>query len=444
MAGPKHLFLDLFAGCGGLSLGLMKAGWAGLFAVEKSPLAFSTLKHNLIEPGDKWCFGWPDWLTQRHYSIHTIVRNYSHRLAELRGSVKLIAGGPPCQGYSTAGRRNPKDERNRLVDAYLEVVSIVLPDLVLLENVQGIDIPFQKNGSNGNRRPPSKLEADKEMRSAAAEIKQVLSDNYFTYDRIILALDYGVPQSRPRYIMIAVKKDLLGDGESKAASPPAHDPFKSIERNRKAFLDRQGLNPNRAVTVGNAISDLLKANGTLPNEDNERFLDGIYGRRRGVYQDLLRVTRAGKSIAVRDRPDSHRFANHLKSTIRQFSRVMLCERGKQLSEQDRERLKIGKHAIVPLADYLPSHTLTTLPDDLIHYSEPRILTVRESARLQSFPDWFEFQGKYTTGNTARKQEVPRYTQVGNAVPPLMAEGIGQGLLKYYSRHLSKTDPIPGL
>ena len=79
-----------------------------------------------------------------------------------------------------------------------------------------------------------------------------------------------------------------------------------------------------------------------------------------------------------------------------------------------------------------ARTVTTLPDDMIHYGEPRILTVRENARLQTFPDWFSFKGKYTTGGHRRKKECPRYTQVGNAVPPLLAEAIGETLLEIAS------------
>ena len=74
-------------------------------------------------------------------------------------------------------------------------------------------------------------------------------------------------------------------------------------------------------------------------------------------------------------------------------------------------------------------TITSIPDELVHYCEPRILTVREHARIQSFPDWYEFKGKYTSGGIKRKKEVPRYTQVGNAVPPLFAEQIGIALLE---------------
>src|ERR1700749_3153720 len=75
----------------------------------------------------------------------------------------------------------------------------------------------------------------------------------------------------------------------------------------------------------------------------------------------------------------------------------------------------------------PAPTITSMPDDLLHYSEPRTLTVRENARLQSFPDWFAFKGKYTTGGDRRRREVPRFTQVANAVPPLAARAIGEAL-----------------
>lgn len=80
--------------------------------------------------------------------------------------------------------------------------------------------------------------------------------------------------------------------------------------------------------------------------------------------------------------------------------------------------------MIPLNEFDKTPTITTLPDDYIHYHEPRILTVREYARIQSFPDWYEFQGKYTTGGILRVKEVPRYTQIGNAIPPLFSEQSG--------------------
>jgi DNA (cytosine-5)-methyltransferase 1 len=117
--------------------------------------------------------------------------------------------------------------------------------------------------------------------------------------------------------------------------------------------------------------------------------------------------------------------------------INTCRKGVQLSRGDREKFKLGKISITPLAPDKPAKTLTTLPDDLLHYSEPRIPTVREQARLQSFPDWFEFKGKFTTGGNRRARECPRYTQVGNAVPPLLAEVTGKAILEIYKELLSR-------
>jgi DNA (cytosine-5)-methyltransferase 1 len=100
---------------------------------------------------------------------------------------------------------------------------------------------------------------------------------------------------------------------------------------------------------------------------------------------------------------------------------------KSLSSEIKASFGIKKSAIRVLDPDQPSPTITSMPDDLIHYSEPRTLTVRENARIQSFPDYFEFKGKYTTGGERRKSEVPRFTQVANAVPPLIAEAIGYTL-----------------
>lgn len=96
----------------------------------------------------------------------------------------------------------------------------------------------------------------------------------------------------------------------------------------------------------------------------------------------------------------------------------------------RERHGINKLATRVLDPAKAAPTITSMPDDLIHYAEPRTLTVRENARLQTFPDWFEFRGKYTTGGERRAREVPRFTQVANAVPPLVAEMWGEVLFAY--------------
>ena len=127
-------------------------------------------------------------------------------------------------------------------------------------------------------------------------------------------------------------------------------------------------------------------------------------------------------------PSDMRIPRH-SDLVRERFRAILdtCERGRSVSADDRDRLGLRKRATTPMSADLPSPTVTTLPDDIVHYDEPRILTVRENARLQSFPDWFSFRGPYTTGGKKRRLSCPRYTQVGNAVPPLLSEAIGEML-----------------
>lgn len=114
----KHTVIDLFAGCGGLSLGLYQAGWSGLFAIEKNPFAFETLKANLID--NKKHFNWPQWLPQTPHDINEVLKKYKVQLEGLRGKVDLVAGGPPCQGFSMAGKRVEDDIRNNLVFSYIK------------------------------------------------------------------------------------------------------------------------------------------------------------------------------------------------------------------------------------------------------------------------------------------------------------------------------------
>jgi site-specific DNA-cytosine methylase len=119
MPHPPLQSIDLFAGCGGLSTGLHLAGWKGLFAVERNPAAFSTLKANLVD--QRGHFSWPDWLATTHWDIKTLLARKSAELAKLKGTVDLVVGGPPCQGFSTAGRRIEGDQRNQLVHSYLVI-----------------------------------------------------------------------------------------------------------------------------------------------------------------------------------------------------------------------------------------------------------------------------------------------------------------------------------
>ncbi|EIT7137980.1 DNA cytosine methyltransferase [Vibrio parahaemolyticus] len=408
----KATYIDLFSGCGGLSLGLGNAGWHGLFAVEKDPMAYSTFKHNLID-GKHAHFDWPNWLPKEATTIQNLLEKYPEQLTALKGKVDLIAGGPPCQGFSLAGRRNAKDPRNKLSDEYIKMVEIVSPKYLLLENVRGFNASFKAPEGKKAKKPHSMI--------VKAKLEKL---GYKVFTDFLCSADFGVPQKRTRFIMIGVKEHLIDQ--------KFENPFEVIARGRREFLNSKKL-PLRPVKVSDAIGDLLvQTNGLTHHSGSEetgfKQLDYKLPSKPSKY---LRVIRKGSG---KSKPNSLRLARHKHSTIEKFTKIQeICKPGVSLNDQMRLEIGTKKQAITVLNADEPSKTLTTLPDDLLHYSEPRILTVREMARIQSFPDNFDILGKYTTGGERRTQECPRYTQVGNAVPPLLGEALGFTILKIMAR-----------
>lgn len=408
-------FVDLYAGCGGLSLGLMISGWQGLFAVERDAHAFGTIEHNLINGSAGYKYEWPDWLPKKRYGIDGFIKTHRKQLAAMRGHVDLVVGGPPCQGFSMAGKRKRNDPRNNMFRHYVEVVQLMRPALLLLENVRGIDIEFIK----GNKR---KRTSKTQSNTFAQRLRKALERlHYRVFVGVVNAGEFGVPQMRRRYFVFAVDERYASSIDPKLfADEGMLNPFVLLRALRSNFLIQKGLSPSKPVTVRDALSDMRTTNRRMIEcLDSPGFHQIKYTTPRTTYQELLHGEMNGTS------PNSMRLANHRKETRLRFQKILkTCRRGVTLSQADRKRLGMRKHATVPLDGDKLSHTLTTLPDDLLHYAEPRILTVRESARLQAFPDCFEFKGKYTTGGRKRVRECPRYTQVGNAVPPLLAEIIG--------------------
>lgn len=390
-------YIDLFAGCGGLSLGLHNAGWKGLFAIEKSPDAFKTLKHNLID--NKNHFNWPTWLPKESIEIDKAIKLYKDNFEKLKNKVDLVAGGPPCQGFSMAGRRNENDQRNNLIKSYIDFIKIIKPKILFFENVKGFTMEFKKNKDKG--------------KEYSSYVENALNRaGYFVKGELVNFGEYGIPQKRTRFILVGVRKDLAN-----ASKELAKTFFSTIKENRHSFLSEKNLTVN--TNLKDAISDLLKANGLKESPDTKSFQAGIYSKVQSPYQILMREG-VKNSIA-----DSHRFPKHRPDIIEKFDVILkTCRKNKDIDAKTRERFNIKKHTIIPLDKNDKSPTITTLPDDYIHYSEPRILTVREYARIQSFPDWYHFQGKYTTGGKRRTQEVPRYSQIGNAIPPLFGEQSG--------------------
>jgi len=402
-------FVDAFSGCGGLSLGLMQAGWQGLFAIEKDNLAFSTLEANFLSDDARHKYDWPQWLPKAPTGIDDLMETHGVKLNALRGKVDLLAGGPPCQGFSSAGRRDPNDPRNKLVEAYLKLVQRLEPDMVLLENVRGITYKFagEAEGEDGI--------------NYSHKLVETLEQDYDVFTRLLKASRFGVPQKRPRFFMIAFRKDVEREW-------PRLDPFTYVGTERHAFFQGKGLTARPSARL--AISDLeVGKNGKKDCPECKGFQAiGYKGGPRTAFQRAMRDEFDGD-------PSDTRLARHQPHIVERFTTIIdhckdIGHLNTAIPKDLRNRFGLKKQAIRVMDPMKPAPTITSMPDDLIHYDEPRTLTVRENARLQTFPDWFVFKGKYTTGGDRRRREVPRFTQVANAVPPLLAELIGKCLLDY--------------
>lgn len=393
----KYTVIDLFAGCGGLSLGLYQSGWNGVFAVEKNPCAFSTLKFNLIDKCNH--FDWPSWLKKDVIDIVDLNKKYKNELKQLRGQIDLVAGGPPCQGFSLAGKRVEDDIRNQLVFSYIDFIDLVRPKMLLFENVKGFTCSF--NRDNSDALPYSTI------------VEQKLKELGYNVDAHVIDFSaYGVPQRRKRFILMGI----LQDDKKKSAS--ASEFFSQLEAKRSLFLQEKGL--DLYCTVEDAISDLFQSNGETDTPDRKGFKSSFYGKPISAFQ---RFVRKGVTAKI---PNSHSFPHHTNAKKQMFVQLLANYpvKGKRIDGEARAAWGIKQRGLTILDPKQVAPTLTNMPDDYLHYSEPRILTVREYARIQSFPDWYEFKSKYTTGGDMRKKEVPRYSQIGNAIPPLFAEQVG--------------------
>jgi DNA (cytosine-5)-methyltransferase 1 len=351
----RRTAVDLFAGAGGLSEGLREAGFHVLVANEKQQDAVLTYKKNHPEtkmiPGDITEIG------------------DSELIPAIKGDIDLVAGGPPCQGFSLAGRRNINDKRNSLFKELVKIIREVQPKFFLMENVKGI------------------LSMD-EGKVINAIQNAFSAEGYKVKTFVLNAVWFGVPQVRERVFIL---------GKKNGTEPlPPHEYFNP---------------PKDFVSVGEAISDLdfLEAgeSSTVYEKEPE-----------SKYQTLMRG-KTGKNDLR-----NHEAARHTKQVIDRFS---VFKEGQTMSDIPLD-CRTKKRNVFRFDSKRPAWTLTTLPDDYIHYSRNRIPTVREYARLQSFPDHYIFYGKKSTGGLNRRVDVPQYSQVGNAVPPLLAKKVGECII----------------
>lgn len=389
----QYKVFDLFSGAGGMAEGFLQAGFEIPYASDRSDQAALTYKNRHEQLGYRLKYYCGD--------VQELAKqgNLKEFLGDDIDNLDVVCGGPPCQGFSMAGKRNPDDLRNQLVRSYIHILEQVKPKYFVMENVTGI-LSAKFNIYEG------KKETYTNELVSAVLLREFKEIGYsFVEFKTLDASDFGVPQKRKRVIFLGTRDDI--NIKLNHPLPTCHNKISAKE----------------------AISDLEKI-------ENGSKLAKYLVKPKNVYQKESRQGRtqhADGRLVETPQLYNHETSRHTDLVVERFSLLKPGEDFKKifhkLSEEQQEKYKTRKHNCRRMLANQPSPTVLTLPDDMIHYSKNRILTVRELARLQSFDDSFEFWGKRTTGGILRKQETPQYTLVGNAVPPLLAKAVALEIKK---------------
>lgn len=380
--------IDLFSGAGGLSEGLSEAGFHSLFASEIIPAYARTYQRNH-----------PNSIVHLADIRELDAADVRNKLGLERGELDLIAGGPPCQGFSiNAPIRSTLDERNHLFKEYLRFVDAFAPRSVLIENVPGL-VSFE----NGE--------------TLHAILNSLGELGYGTDVRILGAPYYGVPQMRWRTIILGVRGRTLP--VSAYPEPIYHAP---IRANFTSTFEGQSILQEPSPEANANFVTVYEAIGDLPPLASGERGDKVKSYRCEPFSEYQRKSRIG-TIGVLN----HEAPRLSPINLKRLEYIKpggnwtdipdeLLPKGMQRARKSDHTKRYGR----VLPDGLASTILTKCDPHwgaFFHYEQNRSFTVREAARFQSFPDHFIFTGSLSE----------QFSQVGNAVPPLLAQAVGLSL-----------------
>lgn len=398
--------VDLFAGAGGLSEGFRQAGYEIKLAIEIDEWAAQTFAAN-------------------HSNTRVITADI--RDFETDASIRalmadrpaVIVGGPPCQGFSISGpsKKDPRDPRNSLFRDFVRFVRALEPEAFVMENVKGL---LSARTASGEKVIDIIHKSFREL-------------GYHVESRILNAADFGVPQIRHRVFVIGIRDRVADLWPSQTHWPFAYGQNEDLQH-RLLLEEAYSIEGGRHLTLWEAVSDLPQ----IESGEEVEFQDYVTPPQ-NEYQRFMRERSAG-------------IWNHvpMKHSKRLIERFKIIGYGQSVSDvkgplAQRRRNGNGTLAARPydqnnrrLRPDRPSHTIAAaFYANFVHPFLHRNITAREAARLQSFPDKYIFKGKKTVPSHSllRKEgrvhdiHIPQYSQIGNAVPPLLARAVARQLLQ---------------
>lgn len=372
----KYAMIDLFCGAGGFSVGCGFAGFESVLGIDHLKPAMDTWMYN--HPNAFGCLG-----DIRSIDPATIKQMLCDKGID---KIHLLTGGVPCQGFSRANRKhNDEDERNFLFLEYMKYVDIFKPDYIILENVSGM------RSTAGGRFEEDILKSMEEL-GYSAEV------------RLLNAADFGVPQTRQRLVFVGVRKTA---GLAEKFVFPEGD----YGRVEEVSLFVENKKPYR--TVADAISDLPPLGN---NESCSNYVTGAQSE----YQKLMRGEMGMLGIAPAKKLENHVAPNHPEETVK---KIATTQPGKPMYEKFKQRIRLSMDQPSPtqLAGGIRPQF------QFGHPTQARGLTIRERARIQSFPDSYVF-----LGGTVQER-----VQTGNAVPPLMIYAVAKRIVEDLDRKYKK-------